>query len=382
VSSVGDFAAVTALTLRVHDITQHSAASGAAVSAVLILGLLPLVIFAPLAGRLLDRTEIVRTLTVNALVAAAISALLAYANRLVFIYPLILLLGCSAALANPGLSTLLPEVAGMDRIVGVNAIRVAMNTGALSAGPLLAGWISASAGTRYVLLIDAVTFIVVAMALPKLTVRRRPATRHGDGSSKPSGWSFLRSDAVLRRMVVTLCSLGILVSTAGVAEVYFAKDVLRGGDFGYGLLQAAWGAGLVAGSVLIARRLSEDRLPSGVALASPVMAIAMVLASQAPVLGLAASAFAIGGTANGVVSVSASSAAQLRSPSEIRGQVLAVFGAVVTLSLLVGNAIGGLALSVMTPRQTLFASGAGGLFAVILSLRPKLSRLGVKDAPH
>src|SRR5687768_13290875 len=75
-SSFGDYLALLALTIRVHD----STGSGWAVSALLLTGLLPLVAFAPLAGLLVVRTETVRVLAVAALAQAVVAMGLAFSG--------------------------------------------------------------------------------------------------------------------------------------------------------------------------------------------------------------------------------------------------------------------------------------------------------------
>src|SRR5882762_4772719 len=73
VSLLGDEAAVIALTLRLHD----SGRGAGAIAALFVAGMLPLVVLAPLAGRLVDRYDSRRLLVWSGLAQAVVCAVLA-----------------------------------------------------------------------------------------------------------------------------------------------------------------------------------------------------------------------------------------------------------------------------------------------------------------
>src|ERR687896_1515529 len=75
-SSLGDYVALITLTLRVEALTG----SGWAVAALLLTGLVPPVVLAPVAGLLVDRLETVRVLVLAALLQAAVAVGLAFTS--------------------------------------------------------------------------------------------------------------------------------------------------------------------------------------------------------------------------------------------------------------------------------------------------------------
>ena len=103
-SATGDMLLVVVLALRVHDLTG----SGFAVAALFAALMAPIVICAPLAGRLVDRTETRRLLLVVSLAQAAVAGALVFAGGLAPILALGALLGVGAAIAGPAEAALVP----------------------------------------------------------------------------------------------------------------------------------------------------------------------------------------------------------------------------------------------------------------------------------
>src|SRR5437588_8655131 len=87
-SCAGDSLALVALTIRAHDLTG----SGWAVSAVLISALAPVVLLAPVAGRLIDQRETVVVVRAVNLVEVGVAVALAYVSSVLLLIPLTLVL--------------------------------------------------------------------------------------------------------------------------------------------------------------------------------------------------------------------------------------------------------------------------------------------------
>ncbi|HEY6567891.1 MAG TPA: MFS transporter, partial [Actinomycetota bacterium] len=170
-SSLGDELALIALTIKVAELTD----SGWAVAGLLLAGLLPLVIFAPAAGVIVDNFETRRSLFIASAIQAGLAVWLAFAGALPGILLLSFLLGTCTAVASPAIYTLAPMVVGERHATEGNAYLETARYIGMIAGPLLAGTLSQGVGTKIALLVDAGTFAVVALAAAALTVRREPA---------------------------------------------------------------------------------------------------------------------------------------------------------------------------------------------------------------
>ena len=370
-SSFGDYLALLALTIRVHD----STGSGWAVSALLLTGLLPLVAFAPLAGLLVDRTETVRVLAVAAVAQAFVAVGLAVSGEaLIPTLVLSFLLGIGFAVTQPALFALVPKVAGEDQITQANAYLEVARWGGATIGPFAAGTLTAAIGSSGTLLIDAGTFLVVAAAAVALRARRPPvpAAEAALGGPKPrearEGFSFLIWDHLLGMVVMVIAAMVLFAAIDNVAEVFFAKDVLGAGDTGYGVLVGSWTLGMVVAATVIARRVPALRLALSVLLAAVVGGSAIAFAAALPSVPLAVSMWFIGGGANGMENVGLRSLIHHRVPERIQGRVFAAYYAVINGASIGATVLGGALVAVAGARGSLLTAGLGGLAAGLIGL--------------
>jgi MFS family permease len=369
-SSFGDYLALLALTIRVHD----STGSGWAVSALLLTGLIPLVAFAPLAGLLVDRVETVRVLAIAAVAQAVVAVGLAASDALVPTLVLTFLLGIGFAITQPALFALVPKVAGEGQTTQANAYLEVARWGGATIGPFAAGTLTAAIGSGGALLIDAGTFAVMAAAAVALRARRPPlpAAEAKPGGPKPrearEGFSFLLRDHLLGMVVLVTAAMVLFAAIDNVAEVFFAKDVLGAGDTGYGILVGSWTLGMVVAATVIARRVPALRLALSVLLAAVVGGSAITVAAALPSLPLAVSMWFIGGGANGMENVGLRSLIHHRVPERIQGRVFAAYYAVINGASIGATVLGGALVAIAGARGSLLTAGLGGLGAGLIGL--------------
>src|SRR4051794_19317953 len=171
-SAAGDMLLVVVLALRVHDLTG----SGFAVAALFAALMGPIVLCAPFAGRLVDRTETRRLLLVVSLAQAAVAGVLVFAGGLAPILVLSALLGAGAAIAGPAEASLVPATVPAARLTQANGWVETARYAGFTAGPLLAGALTAAGGVRLGLAANAASFAAVALAAAAMHGRREPAT--------------------------------------------------------------------------------------------------------------------------------------------------------------------------------------------------------------
>jgi MFS family permease len=365
-SSFGDYVALVALTIRVHDLTQ----SGLAVSALLVAGLLPLVVFAPLAGLLVDRVETTRLLWVASLAQAGIAAALAFTEALPLVLLLSFLLGTGFALVQPALFAVVPRAVGEDRTTPANAsLEVARWSGA-SIGPLAGGALAAAAGTKLALLADAGTFLVVAAAMGALRLRRRPGSEDVEEVAADRGMregiAYAARHRLLRLTFVVLGASVLFAAIDNVAEVFFAKNVLAAGDLGYGGLIAAWTVGMVVVSLWLARRIPPERLGMSVMLGATTVGAAVAVAAAFPAIVLALAMFFLGGGANAIENVAMRSLIHQRTPDRLRGRVFSAYYGMVHAAHISALGLGGVLVNAVGARYSLLVAGLGGLVVGLL----------------
>ncbi len=367
-SSLGDELALVALTIKVFDISH----SGIAVSAVLLAGIVPLVVFSPLAGSIVDRTESTGTLAIASALQAGLAVGLAFVHPVWAIVTLSFLLGSVASVASPAVFAIMPMAVDEEDLTEANANMETARYIGMVAGPIIAGGLAATTGkSDAALLVDAITFLVITSAAASLSIRRPPDPAEQGARPKGEarrGFTFLASDRVLLIAVVAIATTVLFAAMDNVAEVFFARNVLDAGNWGYGALAAVWLAGMVVGAAVIARRLPEDRLAPAILVAAFGGGVAVAIAAAFPAVALALTMFAVGGIANGVVTVSMRSLLHHRVPDQLRGRVFSAYFGVVMAGQLGATALGGVLVAVLHSRAVLLIGGLGGAVAGLIGL--------------
>ncbi|MGZ5296171.1 MAG: MFS transporter [Actinomycetota bacterium] len=374
-SSLGDELALVALTIKVFELSDGS---GVAVAAVLLAGIVPLVVFAPFAGLIVDRTETTGTLALASVVQAFIAVGLAFAEPVWLVVALSFLLGSAASIASPAVFAIVPTAVDEGYLTEANANMETVRYIGMVSGPLIAGGLAgalgADRGTRAALLLDAITFLVITSAAASLKVRRLPEPIPEEGRVKGEarrGFAFIRRDRALLIGVASVAATVLFATMDNVAEVFFANDpeLLNAGNWGYGALAAVWLLGMVVGAGLIARRLPQERLAPAVLLSSITGGAAVAVAALFPNIVLALAMFAVGGVANGVASVSMRSLIHHRVPDELRGRVFAAYFGVAFAGQLAATALGGVLISVLpSSRDVLLVGGVGGTLVGLVGM--------------
>ena len=364
----GEFLAATALALAL----QASGAGGLAVSGLLLAATLPLVVLAPLTGRLADRVDS-RTLLVTVGTAqSGLCLLLAYVAHPLAIVALVGLLACGLAVTQPCLAALLPAMVRRDDLPRASAVhQTAVSVGALG-GPVLAGLLVGQFGTRVPLLLNAASYLALVAAGLLLRTRRggRRTVAASDTQAAPVPVWRLRRDPLMLAMVVTTAAVITAIGGINVIEVFFIRETLDASATVYGLVGAAWMAGMLPGSWLAARlagRLSEDGgLVYGVLATLGGCALMVVLAAFVPAAGFLVPLWLVGGAANGGDNVFANVLTARRVPEAVRARAYAVNGAAVQGGSMVGYLSGGALLAVLPPRPLIAGLGMAGLLVVAI----------------
>ncbi|MEW2142015.1 MFS transporter [Micromonospora vinacea] len=394
----GDFLAATALALAL----QGAGAGGLAVSGLLLAATLPLVVLAPLAGRLADRVDSRTLLVTIGFGQAAICALLAVVEQPVLVVGLVALLACGLAVTQPCLAALLPAMVRPADLPRASAIsQNAVSLGALG-GPVLAGLLVGQFGTRVPLLLDAATYLALVVAGLLLRTRRggrrstvgQPAVASSQAAAgieavsgsqavpvatpggTETGWR-LRRDPLMLVMVVSTAVVIAAIGGINVIEVFFIRETLGDSATTYGLVSAAWMAGMLPGSwlaVRLARRFDEDgALVRGVLATLAVCSLMVLLAATVPAAGVLVPLWLVGGAANGGDNVFANLLTARRVPEAMRARAYATYGAAVQGGSMAGFLIGGALLAAVPPRPLIAGAGVVGLL-VVLALVPVVTR--------
>ncbi|MBE1485681.1 MFS transporter [Plantactinospora soyae] len=405
-STCGDFLAATALALAL----QSTGAGGFAVSGVMLAAALPLVLLAPLTGRLADRVDSRRLLVVAGVGQAAVCVALAYAEGPEVIMALVALLSCGLAVTQPTLAALLPEMVRRADLPRASAINQTAGSIGMLVAPALAGLLVGNFGTRVPLLLDAVSYLALIAAGLLLRTRRggrRRATGTvpsvvGDTSAVAVGGAAvglgpagpaspvapggpgaavgawrLRRDPLLWTMVLAVAATVAGVGAVNVIEVFYIRETLHASTTVFGLVSGAWTAGMLLGAWLLAptaRRARDDgALVLWVLVMLGLACLLVGLGAAVPDAGWLVLLWLIGGLANGGLNVFSNLVMANRVPPEQRGQAFAAQGAAIQGAGMFGYLIGGVLLAGFAPRPLVAVAGLAGL-AVVAAVTPVVLR--------
>lgn len=341
------------------------------VAALLIAGMLPTMLGAPVVGWVVDQLPNRRVLIAAQVSQGVLILVLAVVvDDLRVALPLLVLAGCANAVTQPAALALLPHVTGPDLAHrGDSWFTAARSTGYLI-GASLAGVLVAGPGIRIALLIDAGSFAVLAALLLLVRGERDPsnlATKAGGAGAGLAldGIRHLRRDPLLLTSVIGL-GVAVLVGVLdNVANVYLITDTLHAGEVAFGLIAAVWSVGMIVGAWVGGWVRAELSVTVGLSLSGVTMGLAFIGAAVAPNVWVVAAAFLGGGISNGVVNVAWQSLTRLRSPELLRGRVFAATSAILMTANVAGTLLAGPVVAGLGPRWCL---GSAGVATVVVAI--------------
>jgi len=373
VSVFGDEVALVALLMHTHDFGLGPFA----VTGLLVAFAVPTVAMAGLAGRLVDRYDS-RVLCVASSLWQAVACLaLAVAPQQGWFgagvtYALVVVLQVGNAVALPTWQALVPEIVGDDRLGKAMGDLQALATAAGVAGPAVGGMLVAGPGFTWAMVVNSLTFGLLALAGLAVGVRRLPqaheASPSDDGAGRRAGGlALLRADRLLWSLVTGLLALVVVAEGSNVAEVFLVRDTLQASPAAFGYLQAVLALGMFAGSLAAGGLDGEVARLRAVLLALAGLSLALLIGSRAPSVAVLAVCWLGMGIGMAMVNAGAQTLVIQRTPAERRGRVVATFMGLARAGSVVALGLGGLATSVFSPRTVFALAGAAALVAAAVT---------------
>ena len=298
------------------------------------LGMIGLVQFLPtavlvfVAGHAADRYARTRVVQVCLLVEALTALFLAwgaYGGSLTVlqIFIAMAVLGTAGAFESPAIAALLPLVAPQGSLQRATAISSGVGQLATITGPALGGLAYAIApGLPYAIMVLFCVSGVLLMCGIRLT---QPAVVRDAASPADlfAGVRFVRNNPAILG-TISLDLFAVLLGGATALLPIYARDILRTGPLGLGLLRAAPAVGALLMTAVLARHAIRRRVGLRMFQAVIVFGVATVVFAVSQVMWLSLLALAIMGAADTVSVVIRFSLVQLATPDAMRGRVGAV----------------------------------------------------------
>jgi MFS family permease len=317
-SGLGSWLAVIALQVDVYDRTH----SGWWVGALLVGNILPAVFLGLLAGPLVDQLSRKGLMIASDIGRLAVFATLPFVHTAGGIVALAVVAGIGTAFFRPAVLAGLPNLVGDEELGEANALLQLVEWLTVALGPLAGGAIVALSGPHLAYWINAGTFAFSALLVARIPGRLLQSDRpigRGHWSDLSEGYSVVRRSQALLCVLIAWSIVMIANGGVNVAEVFLARRSYNAGDFGFGLLWAGSGIGLVVGG-LAASSMIAGGLAKAYMRLLLVFALGIAGAAAAPDVWLGAVAMVVAGFGNGGAVVANITLVQRGAPDHVRGR--------------------------------------------------------------
>jgi len=271
----------------------------------------PVVVFSLLSGvaaDALDRRRLLMATQVGAALVAGTLAWLTFAgiDRVWPVYLLAALGAAASAFDGPARQALVPSLVPRDHLPNALSLNQIMFQTAAVVGPSVGGLLIATLGVGWAYLFNALSFLVVLLAL--LLMRDVPATPPEERSvvslgAALEGLRFVFTAPIIAWTMVLDFAATFFASATALLPI-FAQDILHVGARGYGWLYAAPALGAVATAAVMARTVDRIERRGLVLLAAVVLyGLATVVFGLSTWFWLTFVALAVSGAADTVSTV-------------------------------------------------------------------------------
>ena len=258
-SVIGDNIVLVALALFIIQRTGSATDLGLVLAA----HALSLVIFLLIGGVWADRLPRHRVMVITDLTRFGLHALLCLLIfsgevRVWQVVVIEVLFGAAEAFSRPAASGLLPQTVPEGDIQQATALTGMSNNVAEFAGPALASALVLGAGAGWAFGLDAATFLISAVLLSGISPRRRAGTAPVEPGEEHAGLceSIREGSAEVRSRTWVWATLASFCAALffGLSPWYVLGPVVAQSRYGhvsvYGIVEAALGAGTIAGSLI------------------------------------------------------------------------------------------------------------------------------------
>jgi hypothetical protein len=378
-SCTGGWAFMVALSVY-----AYGAGGATAVGLAAFVRMLPAGVAAPFAGLVADRRS--RRDVLAASCAGRAAALVAIAGLVPAGAPLAAVLALAALVTvlqsaqRPAQAALLTLLARTPQeLAAANAAWSGLDNASFLVGALLGGALIAATGTTVVFAVTAALFGLATGALVRVRRDPVPAYRAGGGAAPGArhlvrdvfgGLGAVRADRALSLVVATVAVTTFVEGIVDVLVVVGALTILHLGDAGAGWLNAAWGAGGLAGGAVALALAHRGRLASGLAGGAALAGVALLGLAALALPGAALALLVVFGIGYALVDVAELTLVQRLASDELLARAFGVTETLYWITTALGAALAPLLVAGLGVRGALAASGAGLLGLVAVRARP------------
>jgi CRP-like cAMP-binding protein len=336
--------------------------------------LVPAALFAPFASVLADRFAPGRVLTLGygaqALALAATAAALLADGPPLLAYTLAAAAATAVTVTRPTQSALVPALARTpDELTATNVVSGWIESLRVLAAPALAGVLLAVSSPGWVFAVMAGVVTASALVVAPL---RGPAPAHDAGTALAeslAGFRMLSREPAARTLVGVLGAQFVAIGALDVLYVVLALSVLGLGGSGAGYLNAAFGAGGVAGIAVTAALVGRRRLLPPLVVAVAAWSAAFALLAAWPTTLGALLLLAAAGASRSLFDVAGRTILQRSVSVDVLSRVFGVLEGLSMAALAVGSLLTPALVAAASARWAIAGLGLLLPLALLLTLR-------------
>jgi MFS family permease len=282
-------------------------------------------------------------------------------------------LSAGDAFEMPTWQAILPELVPRKNLAAASALNGIEFNLARAVGPALAGVVISAAGIATAFVVNFVSFagVILVIARWKRPIRKRTAPRETMNGATVAALRYVRHSPAIITVVVRT-GIVMFFSSALFALLPTVAKSVNDSAIGYGILLGCFGAGAIAGALLMqparARWSTEVVVSSGVA----ILGLALIATSSLHKSITLAPVMVVGGAAWVIFISLINALVQNLAPDWVRARVLAIFILVYQGAFALGSATWGAVAQRAGIHTALLYAGAGTAATTMLALFARL----------
>ena len=366
--------------------------SGFSFALTLFVGLIPTIIFSPVAGYMSDRFD-----------KKKIVVFMDFANGMMFLILFVLTLKFELNQPMIYISTFMttvfttffgiafeaakPNLVADEKLMSINSLSKVIDSTALILAPVLGGLIFAFTDIKTFILINAVCFIFSAGIETMIDFNyniKSTAEINDDGGfveDIKDGLTYIRKSSEIVKMINVLVILNFFISfSVTVPLPYIINNLLNLSSNQYGVIQGAFPVGMILGAVAVGKIIEKIDYMKLLIFSSITLSVAIALLGLPLVLADASSLaymiyyisiMVIFGIAISFIDVPILWLMQKSIPDNLRGKVLSISMSIVKLIAPLGLVISGMIINSVPVYIMTFAGGGILMLSNLMILNQK-----------
>ncbi len=293
----------------------------------------PMVLFLPSAGDIIDRFNRKTVLALSWVVSAICSSLLLWlsyqgSDNLIGYYLVLIFYGAARAFSGPALQSLLPQIVPRERLAQALATNSMLMKTAVITGPILGGFLYAyvSGMTYAVCCLCFVLGILLLYFVPILySSQHKGPIQDNTGVLQrfAEGLRFIWKNPIILG-TISLDLFAVLLGGVVALLPIYAQEVLHVDSAGLGLLRSAMAIGEIATGLYISRHPFNKHVGKIMFISVAIFGLANLVFAFSTFFWLSFAALMVAGAADMISVYIRSSLVQFSTPDYLRGRVNAV----------------------------------------------------------